>query len=67
MRWAEMLRNMSEADYAREFIHPETGNWTLEKALAFIRLAFAPSHRTHNVDQITNGLVILHSTFFIRH
>lgn len=33
-RLVEVLRNMTDADFQKEFIHPETGNWTLEKALA---------------------------------
>ena len=46
-RWAELLRNMSEADFAREFVHPETGNWTLEKALALY--AWHSRHHTAHI------------------
>src|SRR5688500_13375726 len=33
-RWSSLLESMSEDDYQREFIHPDTGKWTLEKVLA---------------------------------
>lgn len=46
-RWAELLRNMTEADFSREFIHPETGNWTLEKALALY--AWHSKHHTAHI------------------
>ena len=43
-RLIEILRNMSEEDFAREFVHPETGNWTIEKAVAL----YAWHSRHHN-------------------
>lgn len=46
-RWAELLRNMSDADFAKEFIHPETGNWTLERALALY--AWHSKHHTAHI------------------
>lgn len=33
-RWAELLRSMTDADFKREFVHPETGNWPLDKVAA---------------------------------
>jgi len=33
-RWSALLSSMSEDDFRREFVHPETGNWPLENALA---------------------------------
>lgn len=33
-RWTAMLRAMTDADYARVFIHPENGETPLSKALA---------------------------------
>lgn len=46
-RWAELLRNMTEADYKREFIHPETGRWNLEDALALY--AWHSQHHTAHI------------------
>lgn len=48
-RWAELLRNMAEADYAREFTHPETGNWTLESVLGLYAW-----HSRHHTAHITH-------------
>ena len=48
-RLVEILRGMSEADFAREFVHPETGNWTLEKALALYAW-----HSRHHTAHITS-------------
>lgn len=48
-RWSELLRNMSEADFAREFVHPETGNWPLEHALALYAW-----HSLHHTAHITS-------------
>lgn len=47
-RWAELLRNMTDADYAREFIHPETGNWKLENVLGMYAW-----HSRHHMAHIT--------------
>ncbi len=47
-RWAELLKNMSDADYQREFVHPETGNWTLERVLALYAW-----HSRHHTAHIT--------------
>lgn len=46
-RWAEILRNMTDSDFAREFVHPETGNWPLEKALALY--AWHSRHHTAHI------------------
>lgn len=48
-RWVELLKNMSDADYEREFRHPETGNWTLEKVLGLYAW-----HSRHHTAHITN-------------
>lgn len=47
-RWAELLRNMTDTDYAREFVHPETGNWTLENVLGLYAW-----HSRHHTAHIT--------------
>lgn len=49
-RWTELLRSLSDADFQREFIHPETGNWTLEKALALYAW-----HSRHHTAHITSA------------
>ena len=49
-RWVELLSNMSDADYEREFTHPETGNWTLEKVLGLYAW-----HSRHHTAHITSA------------
>ena len=48
-RWTELLKNMTDADYAREFKHPETGNWTLENVLGLYAW-----HSRHHTAHITS-------------
>jgi hypothetical protein len=48
-RWSALLHSMSEADFQRTFIHPETGEWTLERALAMYAW-----HSRHHTAHITN-------------
>ena len=48
-RWAALLNSMTDADYARKFIHPETGEWTLESALALYAW-----HSLHHTAHITS-------------
>jgi len=48
-RWSELLDKMTDADFAREFVHPETGNWNLEKALAL-----SAWHSLHHTAHITS-------------
>ena len=47
-RWIAMLDSMSEADFKRELIHPETGEWTLEKFLGLYDW-----HSKHHTAHIT--------------
>ena len=47
-RLVEVLRDMSDADFQKGFIHPETGKWTLEKALALYAW-----HSRHHTAHIT--------------
>lgn len=49
LRWATLLMNMSDAEFGRELIHPETGAWTLEKMLALYDW-----HSRHHTAHITN-------------
>lgn len=47
-RWAELLRSMNDADFEREFVHPETGSWKLEKVLGLYAW-----HSLHHTAHIT--------------
>ena len=47
-RWSSLLESMSEADFQREFIHPDTGNWTLDNVLALYAW-----HSLHHTAHIT--------------
>lgn len=48
-RWTELLKNMSDTDFTREFTHPETGNWTLESVLGLYAW-----HSRHHTAHITH-------------
>ena len=48
-RWTNLLEAMSEADFQRKLIHPETGEWTLERMLALYAW-----HSRHHTAHITN-------------
>lgn len=47
-RWAALLASMTDADFERRFIHPETGEWTLDAALALYEW-----HSRHHTAHIT--------------
>lgn len=49
-RWTALLDSMSEADFAKKFIHPETGEWTLEGALALY--AWHSKHHTAHITSL---------------
>ena len=49
-RWTALLESMSEADFKRSFIHPETGEWTLEAALALY--AWHSLHHTAHIAKL---------------
>ena len=48
-RWTSLLESMTDADFAREFVHPETGTWTLERVLALYAW-----HAKHHTAHITS-------------
>lgn len=48
-RWAELLRNMSDLDFQREFAHPETGSWSLDRVTALYAW-----HSQHHLAHITS-------------
>lgn len=47
-RWAALLQAMSDADFKRTFLHPETGEWSLDGALALYVW-----HSLHHTAHIT--------------
>lgn len=49
IRWVELLKSMTDEDYAREFNHPETGKWTLENVLGLYAW-----HSRHHTAHITS-------------
>lgn len=48
-RWTTLLGSMSDEDFQREFVHPETGIWTLERVLALYAW-----HSMHHTAHITS-------------
>lgn len=49
-RWTELLRSMSDSDFEREFVHPETGEWTLGDVLALY--AWHSQHHTAHITRL---------------
>ncbi|MGE3466044.1 MAG: YfiT family bacillithiol transferase [Pyrinomonadaceae bacterium] len=49
-RWSALLASMTDADFKREFIHPETGRWSLENALALY--AWHSKHHTAHITHL---------------
>ena len=49
-RWAAMLESMSDADFNKTFVHPETGPWTLDGALALY--AWHSKHHTAHITRL---------------
>ncbi|MBK9438498.1 MAG: bacillithiol transferase BstA [Chloracidobacterium sp.] len=50
VRWERLLRSMSDNDFQKSFIHPETGNWPLEGALALY--AWHSEHHTAHITHL---------------
>lgn len=48
-RWSALLDSMSDADFQKKFVHPETGEWTLDGALALYAW-----HSRHHTAHITS-------------
>jgi uncharacterized damage-inducible protein DinB len=46
-RWTSLLESMTDDDFRREFIHPETGAWTLERVLGMY--AWHSMHHTAHI------------------
>ena len=49
-RWVALLDSMSDTDYQKKFIHPETGEWTLDGALALY--AWHSQHHTAHITRL---------------
>lgn len=49
-RWVGLLESMSFSDFQKEFIHPETGTWTLDGALALY--AWHSEHHTAHITSL---------------
>jgi uncharacterized damage-inducible protein DinB len=49
-RWTALLRSMTESDFAKTFIHPETGEWRLDDALALY--AWHSKHHTAHINNL---------------
>jgi len=49
-RWLTLLNSMSEFDFPKTFIHPETGEWTLDGALALY--AWHSKHHTAHITSL---------------
>ena len=49
-RWSTLLNSMSDADFNRVFKHPETGDWTLDGALALY--AWHSRHHTAHITRL---------------
>jgi len=49
-RWSALLASMTDDDFKREFIHPETGPWKLEGALALY--AWHSKHHTAHITSL---------------
>lgn len=49
-RWVALLESMTDADFNRKFIHPETGEWTLDGALALY--AWHSKHHTAHITRL---------------
>jgi len=48
-RWTSLLESMTDDDFKREFVHPETGSWTLDRVLALYAW-----HSRHHTAHITS-------------
>jgi uncharacterized damage-inducible protein DinB len=49
-RWAALLESMTDADFNKKFIHPESGEWTLDGAAALY--AWHSKHHTAHITSL---------------
>jgi uncharacterized damage-inducible protein DinB len=54
-RWASLLESMTDDDFKRQFVHPETGKWALEQVLALY--SWHSRHHTAHITELrkSNG------------
>jgi uncharacterized damage-inducible protein DinB len=50
IRWVRLLETMSERDYQRTFVHPESGSWRLDQYLA--QYAWHGRHHVAHIAQL---------------
>lgn len=55
LRWSALLDSMTDADFELTFIHPETGVWTLDAALALY--AWHSKHHTAHINKLRERMV----------
>ena len=53
-RWIALLHSISYSDFQKEFIHPETGFWTLDGALALY--AWHSEHHTAHITTLRDRM-----------
>jgi uncharacterized damage-inducible protein DinB len=53
-KWSTLLGSMTEEDFQRKFIHPETGEWTLDGALALY--AWHSLHHTAHITRLRDRM-----------
>jgi uncharacterized damage-inducible protein DinB len=53
-RWVALMDTMSDADFGKKFIHPETGEWTLDGALALY--AWHSRHHTAHITSLVRRM-----------
>ena len=53
-RWVALLESMSDDDYRRTLIHPESGEWTLEEFLAMY--AWHSRHHTAHITSLRDRM-----------
>ena len=49
-RWSALLESMTDDDFQKQFVHPETGPWTLDGALALY--AWHSKHHTAHITRL---------------
>jgi uncharacterized damage-inducible protein DinB len=53
-RWTAVLNSMSNEDFGRKFVHPETGEWTLDGALGLY--AWHSKHHTAHITGLRDRM-----------
>jgi uncharacterized damage-inducible protein DinB len=53
-RWIGLLDSMTYSDYQKQFVHPETGTWTLDGALALY--AWHSEHHTAHITSLRDKM-----------